>query len=97
MLHITTMGLIAGLALSVIALFFILKDEDDRKEWNRTHKRHPNPKQSMYKKHMIYYFALWIIGSLVGWYYLHIIELGQFFLIAVILPAVVSAGLREAR
>lgn len=84
----TTIGLVAGFLLSVIVLALITKRDADAEEWNEMHEDYPMPKTKIYVKCLFVYFGIWIVACLIGWYFLQIIQLGQFFCIAVILPAI---------
>ena len=83
----TTIGLVAGFLLSIIVLFLISKHDAEVEEWNEMHEDYPIPKTKIYVKCLFGYFGIWIIACLISWYFLQIIDLGKYFCIAVILPA----------
>jgi hypothetical protein len=39
---------------------------------------------------LLFYFPGWVIASLISWYILHMIQLGEFFAICVILPVIIA-------
>lgn len=90
----TDIGVVAGFLISVVALVWAIKNDEDRAEWNRLHKRYPKKKNPQYKWWLAAYFIIWIIACLYSWYYLEIIELGKFFALAVVLPALGVSGFK---
>lgn len=86
----TTIGLVAGFLLSVIVLFLITKHDTDAEEWNEIHEDYPTDlkRKKIYIPFLCGYFVIWIVACLIGWYFLGIIQLGQFFCIAAVLPVI---------
>lgn len=88
MVYLTsTIGEIGVFLFNLIILFYLTKHDSQVDIWN---KAHHFKKQKIFRVSVVIYFVCWIIISFIAWYYLHFIQLGEFFAMSVVLPAILT-------
>ncbi len=84
----TWIGEVGAFIFNLIVLSLLIKYNKSIEKYNSTRpaqlKSNPVKKQGL-----VAYFLIWVIASLVSWYYLEYIKLGEFFALSVVAPAVI--------
>lgn len=82
------MGEAGVFIFNFILLSLLIKYNNSIEKYNST--RPAQLRDTPVKKQgLVAYFLIWAMASLVSWYYLEYIKLGEFFALSVVAPAVI--------